>query len=1529
MPAPRDQGDTRIARPGASGGRSARGRRRSVRTRRSRVLRWAWRSGLAIALVLTVALGLLVTLGVPKSRIISRLESITGARVQASKVSVSPSLGTVFIHDLTIDVPGLAEPASRVLEVERAEISISRRDLVSGNARPTRVRLFRPLLRISLDDEGVANVVTLASVRQRAQEAPSAAPVPPGAAPVGLAPTLDLSAMPGIEIIDGTVVAGEHDAGDGGSFRALESLRVAGTIRPQRDDQRADIQLNELVSKAGSQAIKPGGLSITGEADLESNRLTAELKGIDLAAVDALNPPRYLRDIWARLDMRGQITSARLLLGPSEGAVAEFTLDGVALTLPITADRATGGPADPLRMSEVSGQISFSRDGVRSDLTGALNDLRARVALSLHGYSASAPFELLIQTTEPFRIAERPQLLPYAPDMVKEISARFGGPTGLVSAAVLATRALPIDGRSSPIVPSGYIHIREGTGAFENFPYPLLEVDARIGFDGNTVVLDAVRALGPTGAMVTATGSIGPLGNEAGVDIRINAVDVPLDAVFQRTLADAGLDLMPILFNEVGHERLRSAGFVQSTSERADDLAALDTAVRNLEALRSVPAPGNGSLITEGEALVERLRQEAAVPAFDLGGEAGLDIAIRRPVGAGKRYTTDIVVRIPKAGLLPAEFPYPIIGTRLGIHISEGLARVEPTAFRTTTGGSGTIRGTVSFDLPGDGGGDGGVEGGRGRATATVMPDITIEAQRVPIEPVLLFALPRGGGAPAWRGAPGDGDAATGETGIGEAGIASFPDALGRLGLSGMASCTARITGVDGASGGGARLAVHAAIDVNDLSADPIGGGALLEGVDARIKIDDRAFAITGFEGRSGDAMVRASARGTLGDPDDPEGASIALDLRTERLDLERPIEGLVLAFVPDMDELFGELRSRHAPRGTVDLDALVRLDGGALDYLLTLDGFAEAGLELFGRRVSLVDPEGSVAVTPTRALFDGFGATIRDESDERGDAGAMRVSLDGLVSLGEGGDSDLRLLIGDGRFESALLRAWMGASAPEQARALEAFGLAGAFDADLTIAGTAPEPATLVGEIAPRSLALDWQGHRFVFEEASGTVGIAPSGGAIGALRGRGEDVSFLARGVWSAPEAAGADGDGGGEGEIGFVVELDASGRGLPEGAMAVLPPDARAALEELEFSIDPGDGGGFVIEGARVEKSARRDGRVLFDGVVSLSNAAFTPGVLITGLDATIDVHSEKPEGEPDASTTIDASATRLRLFGLNFERARSRVLIGPIAGPGGGVSIPMIELNGFSGLVSGRAEFPEVETSLSPGGDPVAAPAFTLDLRMAGLDLGEVLDDAALVASREDGGSPIGSGDPLMAGRRGTIDASVFLTGELERAETHRGRGEIVIEGGDILNIPGVVSLVKLANLMPGADEPFSIARASFAMRHDRITFDSIKLEAPRSGTKLVGVGWMAIPGTELELVFTPQAGRKIPLLSELFGGLRDEVALPVVTGTLREPQVDLRQLSRLRGMLGTIFATRQPASPAGPAEPVARPETPDE
>jgi hypothetical protein len=66
----------------------------------------------------------------------------------------------------------------------------------------------------------------------------------------------------------------------------------------------------------------------------------------------------------------------------------------------------------------------------------------------------------------------------------------------------------------------------------------------------------------------------------------------------------------------------------------------------------------------------------------------------------------------------------------------------------------------------------------------------------------------------------------------------------------------------------------------------------------------------------------------------------------------------------------------------------------------------------------------------------------------------------------------------------------------------------------------------------------------------------------------------------------------------------------------------------------------------------------------------------------------------------------------------------------------------------------------------------------------------------------------------------------------------------------------------------------------------------------------------MPNMDLDMRFNTKANRRIPLWSNFFEAVRDEIASTTVTGTIEKPVVRSEPLTGTRRMLGDIVAPGQ-------------------
>jgi hypothetical protein len=130
---------------------------------------------------------------------------------------------------------------------------------------------------------------------------------------------------------------------------------------------------------------------------------------------------------------------------------------------------------------------------------------------------------------------------------------------------------------------------------------------------------------------------------------------------------------------------------------------------------------------------------------------------------------------------------------------------------------------------------------------------------------------------------------------------------------------------------------------------------------------------------------------------------------------------------------------------------------------------------------------------------------------------------------------------------------------------------------------------------------------------------------------------------------------------------------------------------------------------------------------------------------------------------------------------------------------------------------------------------------------------------------------------------------------------------------LFQLPMIVRVFNALRLAPSDPTAFEKARVLYFVRGKRLILGDIRLEG--QAVSLYGAG-VVEPDGQLHMTF--MAGKRnddplVPALYELGEGLRKELVLVVVTGTLAEPQVELRSLSGLtaplREMVGLVHEQR--------------------
>lgn len=1368
----------------------------------------------------------------------SLLSRTIGADVTAKSVEVL-SDGRILVADAVVRAKGVEGVGGEALRVKSIEVDPSWPSLLRGGTHVHSVIIDEPIIRFSqCTEDGTVNIAAF-KLPERGQGA-----VKP----------------PVVLVRKGVVELGEHSK-DGRHYTALRRIEVHGSV--QRSEDNSGDSIVSFTQTADSRGGTP--LEITGRVG--KGGLALSLDGLALSEWPVETVPTPLRPAFKNLGLVGKVGRTTFTYAPDGTLEAAIALMDVGINLPIEPqpeEDAQGNliPLPPdqigrrLRIEKVNGSLRLRNNGLAGELSGVVEDLPYEVQLDIKGTKENAPFKVVL-TSRDFEMTKNPQILRFAPGIAQRRLAQFSYPTGIVDAVVTITRAEGVGDAPGALSVSGVIKLKDGSAAFERFPYRFDRMHGEWRFSDDEIRFIDVQGVAPSGARILATGVIAPPTSEAKVDIRVRVTDLPVDETLEEALGKRR-KITEALFNRPRYLELVEQGLVLSPEKWRD----LRLRLFALEAGDEPDHPDEP----------DQLRAQLERPVFVLGGRADVDVHITREPGPEGEWFDEIDIRVHDAGLVPEKFPYPLYASNLRILKENEIATLSGGTYRGIFGGTASVEALVDLKK---------IEDVRGE----FVPDITIRASDVPIENLLLNAVPQGSGAISPRAL------------------------LAELRPSGTLEHAAIQVGMTADDDVGydidLRLKEGAAAPAS-LSGEQ---RAALRAVSGRVFVSEERLNLdlagelrrTGHE-PAAPASIRAEVS-LLGDQTAGTTAAesrepIHAEVEVKRADLATHAEDFVRLIAPDAAAQIAQRRADHAPEGSADLRVQVFRD--AATPLRTVVEAAEpkASFTVHASRVTLEESTGAASLTigggldTPRVEFKNLSASLKGgESDRPGHTpprNAGTITLNGWIRADAAPDPDsrLRVVVKDGLIDSWLVRTVAQGLGDDAVRLLDEHQPRGDFDLAVLLAPQRTGEALRwapTGTIVPRSLAFFSSGGPVLFPKIIGTVELTPEGGRFRDLRLLAPDWNVLASGSWLRDTAGLAA-------ETRLALESD----GFPQDLSAALPAALTDVLDQLDFSPQ----GAVTIPSAELAFHLPGTGGlgVRGSGRAELANTSLDIGTPLLDADAVIDWSFDRTHTNQSPSYELKILASRARLYDVALTNARALVASGPL----GEVLVPMFSADCHGGRVAGQA-------ALFPG-EPreFRVEARASDVRFASVlaDLSdkakmEALGDDAAAAQRPDPGAPDES--------RGRLDAEFSLAGLAGRPSSRRGRGTATIGGERVLNIPVAVALTRLTNLELPVNERLDYARANFFLQGNRLSFEEVLLSSSSVG--FYGFGTADLPDLTLDLRFRARNKLRIPLVSTLVEGIRNELFTAEVRGTPAKPEVKLVTLGGTARLIRDAFGER--------------------
>lgn len=1257
--------------------------------------------------------------------------------------------------------------------------------------------------------------------------------------------------VPMVEIVRAGIEVGEH--GEGGAWTMLRRAEVSGRVLPDAVGDRYTFELTQEAPPEGSTSV----MSIVGRIDRAG--VHAELVGLDISGLAGESVPTSSRALFTRLDLKGEVTRATFdYRFPSPGTAdplremtATLQLRGVAVTLPFRdlAAEGSGGATFP-RMTGVTGAITLQGGTLSAALDGRLEDLPYVVTLEYRGLTPDSPFEAVLES-KGFLLQERPRLGPFLPPAVHKRLRMFSNPTGVVDSRVVVSRGA---GDGQPSV-AGAIDLRDGVASFIRFPYQFRQMEGRIEFDDTTLRIVRLNGRAVNGATIDAKGTISPLTDEAAVSLEIEVKDIPVDEMLERGLGERRRGVIDALFNRERYQELLAAGLIVTPEDRATRVRELAAAQDALDEARQRADGSEASKehLNEAEEEWERAKTRATVPVFELGGRGRALLRLETAFGKDMPWTQDITIDIPAAGLVPKRFPLPVLARDVRLHVDDDALRLEDGRFGAVRGGEATVRATADFSSSGPS------TGGNGA-------DVTITARGVPLDDLLINAIPAKD-----RALGGERDDRR-----------TLGSVLRDLRLDALGDAEVWIGDTpDG------QAAFRATVSLAQAACSPVEGGeAGLREIGGTITVDDDRLKLN----LVGNVVDRAGAdAGLLSVDTKVEFSPTRYESRVLVDDLESSVavEEIIRVFSPRAARAVAAVRERYEPSGPADVEARLEGEGDdETDVDVTLT--SPRGIEFAYRpekagpapvRVKAGPVDGAIRFRTKDGASVRFEQVAADIAEADTGRPLGRLSIDGRLGIGESEEpdtADLRIAVDGGRFESALTRAVVEDRLGDRFPAFYAErNPRGEFDVSIDLGrDRADSPWRVRGRLTPRSLSVHSGGVDVECPRAEGQVTFTEVGGELRDVRLGHDEWSLALSGGWDALAS----------GATVLNLRIDAESKGLPGSLRALMPETVRTMAADLSVEAS----GEVRFRGVEVSMAwPAADGAVEptveVRGVTEFAGGGADVGVVVSDASGALSYSARVVPGSP-AEFSVRGSLESAKAAGVLVTRAE---VLAASTTRAGEVVVPHISADCHGGRITGQAELSPVDAT-----NPDGPKRFTTTVSLSRVGLEGVLGDVGSSSEKPQGG------------RSALIDGGVTLGGITGDAGSRRGQGSIQAGGGEVLSLPLLLPMIQVSNLQIPTGEVIDAATASFFVRGGVVGVERVSVFSP--SIELRGFGTIKWPDLSLDLVFNSRAAKRVPVLTGLLEGVRNEIVTTRVRVTAKQPQVSLEQFRSARQVIGELF-----------------------
>jgi hypothetical protein len=407
------------------------------------------------------------------------------------------------------------------------------------------------------------------------------------------------------------------------------------------------------------------------------------------------------------------------------------------------------------------------------------------------------------------------------------------------------------------------------------------------------------------------------------------------------------------------------------------------------------------------------------------------------------------------------------------------------------------------------------------------------------------------------------------------------------------------------------------------------------------------------------------------------------------------------------------------------------------------------------------------------------------------------------------------------------------------------------------------PLPAVQDFRVAlkPTDVTVTPQPLPYRLDHCTGTITITPQTITIADVHGKHGDATIAVAGKGMTANPADWD------------LTLQASNLPADADLRKALPLPMRQVLEQLKYK------GDFSIDLSSFRyRGDKPDPDIDLTGVMSAKLGSVDVGVPIDKMAGAIQFDAAVRNGKLSAFRG-DLDMTKLSLADRPIKDFKAAVSLPP-----GSDVLKVTNIRGdlAGGELAGQMDltFPDVGPS-----------SYLLDFKVKNADLREMAQQVP------------GKGQDI----RGQASASLALQGEWADPATRKGRGDVLVSGKEMYQIPLLLGLLEVTNLSLPTSTPFSEGTARYLVEGNRITFQQVQMRS--SSMVMSGNGWLDFGSKQVRMNFTTENPNlpTLPVIGGLINSAKNELLQIQVRGTVQSPKVSAASMHTFTTTVDEVFS----------------------